>query len=168
MRNLLQERPREYAQLHGRCRFCCDFVAPEDLRDREVLDIGCGFGWFERFAAGHAPRRLIGIEPREADLVAARSVADETPVEFVCAGVFDLPFPHGFQMVMIWTVIPFFPMLILVHSCVRSFLTVLIPLGPWSVENRFLVTLSLLETPVRHRANNHLLLFKKSHKHSII
>lgn len=110
MRNLLQERPRKYTDLHGRCRFCCDFVAPADLRDREVLDIGCGFGWFERFAAGHAPRRLIGIEPREADLVAARSVADETRAEFLCAGAFQLPFPDAsLDTVCLWDVIEHVP-----------------------------------------------------------
>ncbi len=110
MRNLLQERPKKYDQLHGRCRFCCDFVAPEDLRDREVLDIGCGFGWFERFAAGQAPRRLVGIEPKESDLVAARSIADETRAELVCAGAFDLPFPQAsFDTVCIWDVIEHLP-----------------------------------------------------------
>jgi SAM-dependent methyltransferase len=110
MRNLLQERPRKYEHLHGRCRFCCDFVAPEDLRGREVLDIGCGFGWFERFAAARAPRRLVGIEPKESDLVAARSIAAETQAEFVCAGAFRLPFPEAsFDTVCIWDVIEHVP-----------------------------------------------------------
>ena len=110
MRNLLQERPREYAQLHGRCRFSCDFVAPGDLRGRDVLDIGCGFGWFERFAAGHAPRRLTGIEPRDADLAAARSIATETGATFLCAGAFELPFAAAsLDTVCLWDVIEHVP-----------------------------------------------------------
>lgn len=110
MRNLLQERPKSYEQLHGRCRFCCDFVAPEDLRNRVVLDIGCGFGWFERFAARHSPRRLVGIEPDEGDLTAARSVAAETGAEFVCAGAFQLPFADGvLDTVCLWDVIEHVP-----------------------------------------------------------
>ena len=110
MRNLLQERPREYAQLHGRCRYCCDFVAPEDLRGQAVLDIGCGFGWFERFAARQAPRRLVGIEPDEGDLAAARSVAAETGAEFLCAGAFQLPFADAaLDTVCMWDVIEHIP-----------------------------------------------------------
>ena len=110
MRNLLQERPKAYEQLHGRCRFCCDFVAPDHLRNAAVLDIGCGFGWFERFAARHAPRRMVGIEPCDADLSAARSVAAETGAEFLCAGAFQLPFPDAsLDTVCLWDVIEHVP-----------------------------------------------------------
>ena len=110
MRNVLQEKPRTYEQLHGRCRFCCDFVVPEDLRNCAVLDIGCGFGWFERFAARHAPQRLIGIEPKEEDLAAARSVAGETRAEFLCAGAFQLPVPDAaLDTVCLWDVIEHVP-----------------------------------------------------------
>ena len=110
MRNLLSERPREYEQLHGRCRFCCDFVAPEHLRGRDVLDIGCGFGWFERFAARHTPRRLIGIEPRDEDLAAARGVAAETGAEFLCACAFQLPCAaESIDTVCLWDVIEHVP-----------------------------------------------------------
>ena len=110
MRNLLRETPKAYAQLHGRCRYCCEFVDPGDLRGRDVLDIGCGFGWFERFAALHAPHRLVGIEPVESDLAAARSVADETRAEYLCAGAFQLPFPAlSFDTVCIWDVIEHLP-----------------------------------------------------------
>ena len=110
MRNLLEELPKEYEQLHGRCRFCCDFVAPEHVRERDVLDIGCGFGWFERFAARLKPRRLIGIEPRDADLAAARSIAAETGAEFLCAGAFQLPCAAAsIDTVCLWDVIEHVP-----------------------------------------------------------
>ena len=110
MRNLLQEQPKAYEQLHGRCRYCCDFVVPEDLRGRTVLDIGCGFGWFERFAARQAPHRLTGIEPCESDLAAARSMADETRAEFLCAGAFQLPFADAtVDTVCLWDVIEHVP-----------------------------------------------------------
>ena len=70
MRNILDDKPTR--DLHGGPAFARSFVEDEHCSDRAILDIGCGFGWFELIALDLAlaqlrrssrPRR---ISPRHA------------------------------------------------------------------------------------------------------
>ena len=45
MKNILDERPSH--DLSGRLLASVQFVEDIDLKDRDVLDIGCGYGWCE-------------------------------------------------------------------------------------------------------------------------
>jgi SAM-dependent methyltransferase len=47
MRNLLDQGPSR--ELHGIQAHAARLVRPDDLADRTVLDVGCGFGWFELY-----------------------------------------------------------------------------------------------------------------------
>ena len=44
-----------------------------DLRGRRVLDLGCGFGWFCRFAQAQGARSVLGLDLSENMLARARS-----------------------------------------------------------------------------------------------
>ena len=45
MKNILREPPS--TDLHGRLWFTtARFVDPRDVKDKSVLNIGCGYGWF--------------------------------------------------------------------------------------------------------------------------
>ncbi len=44
-----------------------------DLDDRTVVDLGCGFGWFCRWATANGAKRVVGIDVSEAMLDEARA-----------------------------------------------------------------------------------------------
>jgi len=108
MRNLLDEEPT--AELHGRLRFSRDFVGEDICRDAAILDIGCGFGWFERFALDAGARSVTGVEPVDEDLETARRGIDDPRARFTVAGAADLPFPdESFDVAVMWEVLEHLP-----------------------------------------------------------
>jgi SAM-dependent methyltransferase len=110
VRNLLHETAQPYERLHGRCRFACDFAAAAGLEGRAVLDIGCGFGWFALYALRDGAVRVVGVEPDEGDLTAARAGVTDPRAEFLTASALALPFDAAaFDMVCCWDVIEHLP-----------------------------------------------------------
>ena len=107
MRNVLHEQPT--LDLYGRLEFSIAFVGADSFAERDWLDVGCGFGWFERFARDHDVRSIVGVELGEEDLRAAREIAGG-PVSFTAASVLDLPFAdQSFDGVAMWEVLEHLP-----------------------------------------------------------
>ena len=53
-------------------------VLPE-LKGRRIVDLGCGFGWFARFAAGEGAASVLGLDLSENMIARARrETADDT------------------------------------------------------------------------------------------
>src|SRR5690242_6916740 len=46
------------------------------LRGKRVLDLGCGFGWFCRWAQSQGARDVIGVDVSEKMLTRARATSD--------------------------------------------------------------------------------------------
>ena len=44
-----------------------------ELKDRRVVDLGCGFGWFSRFAAGEGAASVLGLDLSENMIAKARA-----------------------------------------------------------------------------------------------
>ncbi|MDA3799797.1 MAG: class I SAM-dependent methyltransferase [Kiritimatiellae bacterium] len=110
MKNILDDRAVEYELLHGRCKFCCDFVDIESISGKSVLDIGCGFGWFDLFALRHSPSRVVGIEPQALDLDAARQSVNDPRIVYQEGSALNLPFDSdSFDTVVCWDVIEHLP-----------------------------------------------------------
>jgi 2-polyprenyl-3-methyl-5-hydroxy-6-metoxy-1,4-benzoquinol methylase len=108
VRNVLDQRPSEI--VHGHALFVRSFVPSVDLRDRDVLDVGCGFGWFELVALDAGARTVIGIEPTAADLATARREIDDERVTFLEASVLELPFEDGtVDTAVMWEVLEHVP-----------------------------------------------------------
>jgi SAM-dependent methyltransferase len=100
----------EFFQGYGQLRRSVDGLdgAPEwpalrallpELRGRKVLDLGCGYGWFSRWAKENGAARVLGIDVSEKMLARARSFSDDPAVSYLQAdlelvvlpkGVFDL------------------------------------------------------------------------------
>jgi 2-polyprenyl-3-methyl-5-hydroxy-6-metoxy-1,4-benzoquinol methylase len=108
MRNVLSAAPAE--EQHGVLLHATRIVAAEDLEGREVLDIGCGFGWFELFALSRGARSITGIEISEEDLATARAHIDADNVHFEVGSAIDLPFDDSsFDTVVCWEVLEHIP-----------------------------------------------------------
>ncbi len=104
MKNLLDERPT--TTLHGGNAFARSFVEDADLRGRDVLDIGCGFGWFTLNALEAGATTVVGVEPTEDGLATSRRHLTDPRCSFVVAGGGSLPFEsESFDTVVLWEVL---------------------------------------------------------------
>lgn len=91
--------------LSGRFLKCVNLVNPED---KEILDIGCSFGWYENYALVHNCKRIVGLEPDQKKIARARR---EVPkATFVEGEALVLPFGDSeFDLVTMFDVLEHLP-----------------------------------------------------------
>jgi len=110
MINLNDERPLEYEELHGLPRFICNYIDINDIKGKNILNIGCGFGWFELFALRNKANSIKAIDLTVTDLATARKHIKHDTLEFLEGSALDLPFEDGsFDTVVSWEVIEHIP-----------------------------------------------------------
>jgi ubiquinone/menaquinone biosynthesis C-methylase UbiE len=61
-----------------------------DLRGLEVLDLGCGFGWFCRWARQNGAAHVLGIDISEKMLAQGRADTDDAAITYARADMEDL------------------------------------------------------------------------------
>lgn len=73
-----------------------------DIREKRILDAGCGTGRFLGKLAERGPKQVVGVDFSFASLLKAKGRCALYPiVRFVQASVLALPFPDGsFEMVL--------------------------------------------------------------------
>jgi SAM-dependent methyltransferase len=64
-----------------------------DLRDKRVLDLGCGFGWHCRYARERQARSVVGVDLSEKMLARARESTDDPAIEYRRSAIEDIDFP---------------------------------------------------------------------------
>ena len=71
-----------------------------DLRGLDVLDLGCGFGWFCRWARQNGAAHVLGIDVSERMLVRSRATTQDTAITYARADMehLELP-PASFNLV---------------------------------------------------------------------
>ena len=66
-----------------------------DLHGLAVLDLGCGFGWFCRWARQHGAARVLGIDVSEKMLAQAAAVTRDAAITYTRADMEQLELPPG-------------------------------------------------------------------------
>lgn len=66
-----------------------------DLRGLRVLDLGCGFGWFCRWAREQGAAQALGIDVSENMLARARTTTPDSAVTYVRADLERLDLPEA-------------------------------------------------------------------------
>lgn len=65
------------------------------MASRDVVDLGCGFGWFCRWAADHGAASVVGIDLSERMLARARRDTDDPRIEFRREDLDDVDLGNG-------------------------------------------------------------------------
>lgn len=108
MRNILGEAARK--DLHGRLLGTVDFLDREDVKGREVLDIGCGYGWFCLVLLDFTAAGVIGVDVSSSDLVSARMGVEDDRAGFCVAVSGAIPLRAStLDTVTAWEVIEHIP-----------------------------------------------------------
>lgn len=108
MKNLLHQGPQD--PLNARLSASVEFLDLTDIKDKEVLDIGCGYGWCVNFCLQKGVKSVTGIEISEADLTTVKEGINDRRAHFVVAGALELPFrDNSFDTVVSWEVIEHIP-----------------------------------------------------------
>lgn len=72
-----------------------------ELKDKNVLDLGCGFGWHCRYAREQLARSVIGVDLSENMLKRAREMTDDSRIEYRHMAIEDIEFaPEQFDVVI--------------------------------------------------------------------
>jgi len=64
-----------------------------DLNGRDVLDLGCGYGWFCRWARHHGAGRVTAIDLSERMLARARAMTDDAAIIYARADLETIKLP---------------------------------------------------------------------------
>lgn len=109
MKNLLNEKPNH--KLTGRLKFTVKkLVQDKEIKGKKVLDIGCGYGWFEVNTLKRGVKEIAGIEITKKDLETAKDNIKDKRAIFKIAGALNLPFKDNyFDTVVAWEVIEHIP-----------------------------------------------------------
>ncbi|MDH7800341.1 MULTISPECIES: class I SAM-dependent methyltransferase [unclassified Rhizobium] len=71
------------------------------LKDRTVLDLGCGFGWHCRYAAEQGATHIVGVDLSENMLRRAAEINGGPGIEYRRAAIEDIDFaPASFDLVL--------------------------------------------------------------------
>lgn len=66
-----------------------------DLHNRRVLDLGCGFGWFCRWAREQGATRVLGVDVSERMLERAHDTTNDTAIDYIKADLETLNLPQS-------------------------------------------------------------------------
>lgn len=66
-----------------------------DLRNKSVLDLGCGFGWHCRYAREQRASSVVGVDLSEKMLQKARELTDDPMITFIKLPIEDIHFSEA-------------------------------------------------------------------------
>ncbi|CAM3313264.1 class I SAM-dependent methyltransferase [Paenibacillus lupini] len=66
-----------------------------ELKDKNVLDLGCGYGWHCRYAREQGARSVLGIDISEKMIERAREFNEDSTITYRQAAIEDIDFEAG-------------------------------------------------------------------------
>lgn len=66
-----------------------------DFNDKNVLDIGCGFGWHCRYASSEGAKSVLGIDISSEMLKVAKEKTNDDKIKYKCIAMEDIDFSKG-------------------------------------------------------------------------
>jgi SAM-dependent methyltransferase len=75
--------PRSVEGLDGAPEWSVLRALLPELRGRRVLDLGCGYGWFCRWACGQGAARVVGIDISERMLARAKADTENPAIDYL-------------------------------------------------------------------------------------
>lgn len=64
-----------------------------NVKNKSVLDLGCGFGWHARYAQENGAKRIVGVDISEKMLTEARTFDNQSRIEYLCSSMENINFP---------------------------------------------------------------------------
>ncbi|RJO60538.1 class I SAM-dependent methyltransferase [candidate division WS5 bacterium] len=108
MKNITGEKANR--DLRGRLLETVNFVSKEDLEGKDILDIGCGYGWFELNALNRGVSKITAMEVTENDLKTIKTEIKDKKVDFRVGSATKLPFEDNkFDTAVCWEVVEHIP-----------------------------------------------------------
>jgi SAM-dependent methyltransferase len=108
MLNVLKEKPTD--PLHGRLLASSRFVDDADVFGKDVVDVGCGFGWFEVDALRRGAHSVTGLEMSAGDLTTAKAHVTDARATFSVGSAIEVPSgDETADTVVSWEVIEHIP-----------------------------------------------------------
>jgi ubiquinone/menaquinone biosynthesis C-methylase UbiE len=87
--------PRQVQGLDGAPEWPAVRAMLPDLTGKRVLDLGCGFGWFARWAREHGAASVLGLDLSENMLARARADTADPAITYRIADLEELALPDG-------------------------------------------------------------------------
>jgi len=66
-----------------------------NLSGKSVVDLGCGYGWFARWARQHDALRVLGLDLSERMIARAKADTDDPAIEYMIADLEHVELPEG-------------------------------------------------------------------------
>lgn len=96
-----QQMPRSIKGLEGAGEWHVLQALLPELRNKTVLDLGCGFGWHCRYAREQEASSVIGVDISENMLQQARELTHDSAITYVQLPIEDIEFaPAQFDVVI--------------------------------------------------------------------
>ncbi len=108
MQNITNEKPQK--KLTARLNASVNFVDTNDITNKTILDIGCGYGWFEMYALRQNAKQIYACEVSESDLSTIRNNVVDQKLQIQVGDATKLTFQNEtFDTLVCWEVIEHIP-----------------------------------------------------------
>jgi len=101
MKNVIGEKP--VRKLYGGLLARATFVLSKDIKNKKVLDIGCGYGWFEIYLVKRGVKKAVGLDNQKETVEIAKRYSNNKNVKFIVGDASKLPFrDSSFDTIVCW------------------------------------------------------------------
>lgn len=109
MKNTLDSRPtNNFNDVNE--KFYQEVIEDQDLQDKTILDLGCGYGWFCLIAQNRGAKKIYGVEISEEDLKTAKKYINSEKIDFKIGNALSIPLPdESVDSIFSWEVIEHIP-----------------------------------------------------------